>query len=365
MPSVKFTGDIFRRQKYGGVSKYFTRLITGLQAFTEFSVSVDLFLHVNRHINRKALNRSHLVSPLRLDSPLLNSRAKQVDSWILRKVREEVSDILHETFFLEDEARNEAKYRVVTVYDTIREMFGPHTSQIEKKAKSAELADHIICISKTTQIDFQRIYGVTNKRVSVIPLGVDDAPFVYRNFSLLRSSKKHQLLFIGQRDGYKNFEFLFETFCSSSELRKLFELVVVGPSFTEKEISRIERDKLQENLRHVGSSEHSLQKELNRSSALLVPSLYEGFGLPALEAMMTGCPVFSSETGAQKEILSDSSFYFNPYDPNSLCTSLLEAFSHPDKMLEMSVKGRARAKEFSWDETVDLTRKVYSQLLLN
>lgn len=365
MPSVKFTGDIFRRQKYGGVSKYFARLISGLQAFPDFSISVDVFLHVNRHINRTTLNRSHLVSPLRLDSPFLNSWAKHVDSLLLRKVQEEESDILHETFFQEEEARNKAQYRVVTIYDTIREIFGPHTGQIERKAKSIESADHIICISKNTQMDFQRIYGVTNKRVSVIPLGVDDAPFVHRNFYLSGSSEKHQLLFIGQRDGYKNFEFLLETFHSSSDLRRLFELVVVGPRFTEKEIFRIRKGNFQKNLRYGGSNEHSLQKELSRSSALLVPSLYEGFGLPALEAMMTGCPVFSSGTGAQEEVLSNSSFYFDPQDPDSLSTSLLEVFSNPNKMLEMSIKGRVRAKEFSWDKTIDLTRKVYSQLVLN
>lgn len=363
MPKIRFTGDIFRKQKYGGVSKYFSRLISGLRENPEFSIFVDVFVHINRHLDKNTLNQPNLVSPFSLDTPLISRLSREVDNLFLRNNRKENFDILHETFFYAGVVQNNSEQRVVTIYDTIREIFGPHTGQLEKKAKSIDLSDHIICISETTKGDLIKFYGTPSQKISVIPLGVDKAPFVNKSFKITKSKEKHQLLFLGQRDGYKNFSFLLETFQSSSELQEHFNLVVVGPRYSERELMEIQDRGLEQHITYRGSEEHSLQKEFRSSSALLVPSLYEGFGLAALEAMMSGCVVFSSGTGAQREVLRDSSIYFDPLNPDSLSSRLLETFGSPGKMVEMAYRGRLLAEEFSWNKTVSATCDVYNKLI--
>jgi glycosyltransferase involved in cell wall biosynthesis len=99
---------------------------------------------------------------------------------------------------------------------------------------------------------------------------------------------------------------------------------------------------------------------LQRASALVFPSLYEGFGLPPLEAMACGCPVACSNAGALPETVADAARLFDPHDPKAIAAAVLEVLNDPAPWTE---RGLARAEQFSWDETARQTDAVYGELV--
>jgi glycosyltransferase involved in cell wall biosynthesis len=98
---------------------------------------------------------------------------------------------------------------------------------------------------------------------------------------------------------------------------------------------------------------------MRRASALVFPSLYEGFGLPPLEAMACGCPVACSDAAALPEVVGDAARLFDPHDPAAIADAVREVLDDPAPWTE---RGLARAARFSWDETARLTDAVYSEL---
>jgi glycosyltransferase involved in cell wall biosynthesis len=109
---------------------------------------------------------------------------------------------------------------------------------------------------------------------------------------------------------------------------------------------------------HVGSGE--LASLMQRASALVFPSLYEGFGLPPLEAMACGCPVACSNVAALPETVGDAARLFDPHDPRAIADAVLDVLAAPE---EWVARGLARAAAFSWDATARATDAVYAELL--
>ena len=96
-----------------------------------------------------------------------------------------------------------------------------------------------------------------------------------------------------------------------------------------------------------------------RPSALAFPSLYEGFGLPPLEAMASGCPVASSDAGALPEVLGDAPAYFDPTDPEAMATAVMRVLADPQPYAE---RGLLRAHQFTWDACARKHDDVYEEL---
>jgi glycosyltransferase involved in cell wall biosynthesis len=99
---------------------------------------------------------------------------------------------------------------------------------------------------------------------------------------------------------------------------------------------------------------------MQRASALVFPSLYEGFGLPPLEAMACGCPVACSNAAALPEVVGDAARLFDPHDPPAIADAVRDVLATPD---EWTRRGLERAQAFSWDETARATDAVYAELL--
>ncbi len=134
--------------------------------------------------------------------------------------------------------------------------------------------------------------------------------------------------------------------------------MVEAPS-TKEEKKRIEQLRIDDRAHQMQLTDRSLCQTYMHAKAFVFPSLYEGFGLPVLEAFTCACPAVLSNTSSLPELGGDAAAYFDPKDIGSIERTLAKVVFDEDLRLEMVNKGLERAKQFSWDKTAAETKKVY------
>jgi glycosyltransferase involved in cell wall biosynthesis len=279
-------------------------------------------------------------------------------------IRSDPQTILHLTYYTRPPAKKNLKL-VVTVYDMIRELFGQYFPRDNRathlKRLCCEQADKIIAISNCTKKDLMDLFCVNDKKIAVIYLGNP-----LENVSSAEEKEVTQtpyVLYVGARRGYKNFDRLLQAFARSSLLRNDFSLICFGDWLTPAEQKRLKDLKLDHRVHQISGSDSLLASYYKHARAFVFPSLYEGFGIPLLEAMGAGCPVLCSNRGPFPEIVGDAGTYFDPEDVNHM-QSILEKALFDDTLLEEMVKrGYQRSSMFSWDRTAGQTLALYRSLL--
>ncbi len=225
-------------------------------------------------------------------------------------------------------------------------------------------ADHVICISENTRRDLIELFQVPEHRTSVVYLGhsligktaVDD------KFHL--PGNKPYLLYVGNRDGYKNFANLIRAYSQSPELEKSFAMVFFGGGgFTDEEQRSMRSLGIStEDVHHVEGNDQVLANLYSGAVAFIYPSLYEGFGIPPLEAMALGCPVICSGTSSLPEVVGDAAELFNPHDPNDICEAIERVVSSQQRSSILIARGYQRVKQFSWEKCALETLNQYKRL---
>lgn len=254
---------------------------------------------------------------------------------------------------------------VVTVYDAIPLRFPKpaspmtlyHRLYVPQVLKQAQ---HLLCISQATADDAMDFYGVPAQKITVTPLAYDRHR--YRHLNLPRSN---YFLYLGRHDPYKNLERAIAAFAQlPPSLDCEFWL---GGSF-----DRRYTPNLQQQVRelHLGDrvkfldyiNASDLPILLNQALALVFPSLWEGFGLPILEAMACGCPVIASHVASIPEVAGDAALLVDPYDLQQLADAMVVLAKEEDVRSHLQQLGRDRARHFSWETTGQLSREVLHQL---
>ncbi|OBI13355.1 glycosyltransferase family 1 protein [Mycobacterium sp. E2497] len=365
---VAFDHQIFSFQRYGGVSRYFFELVSRLPAYGVSEAFVVAPLYINnylaadsaRHITRgRYVNMpSYTVAGISV-IPTVNRLAAPL-AW-----RGLHPDIVHETYFAVRPV-GKGRRRVLTVYDMIHELFSeefPDAARMTAAKRAAVArADHVICISENTQRDLVRIYGIDQARTSVVHLGhsltTEMAPMDEG-----AGECKPSLLYVGNRNGYKNFGTLLEAYSSSPVLRE-FELIAFGGGpFLPDEQHQIQRLGITDRVHFESGSDQELAARYRAATAFVCPSKYEGFGLPPLEAMSHGCPVVCSNAGSIPEVVGDAGVYFDPNSPEEMRTALERVATTKELRADLSARGRARLAEFSWDKCAAETARIYREIL--
>ncbi|QJD58659.1 glycosyltransferase family 4 protein [Pseudomonas sp. gcc21] len=265
-------------------------------------------------------------------------------------------DIFHSTYYRVPSRKHGAV--VATVHDFTYERYvkGPrrwvHTLQ---KLRSVASADRIICVSESTKRDLLEFFGHQYEaRIVVVHNGVSE-----NYFPVAGTPRCAQLLFVGARGGYKNFSAVA---AAISPLRDLELLCVGGGAFTRDEVEFLERT-LPGRYRHAGFlSNEALNLEYNRSLALVYPSLYEGFGIPVLEAMRAGCPVIAVRSSSIPEVAGEAALLLDTGEVEDIRWAV-ERVLDPVHWGELSRKGQEQASRFSWDVTYRNTLEVYEDIL--
>jgi len=230
--------------------------------------------------------------------------------------------------------------------------------QLKNWTKSAiNQAKNVIAVSKTTKKDIIKNYNVDEDKVSV----------VYNGFEKTISGKtaevklKKYILFVGTIQPRKNLEVLIDAFDKFVQTNKDFKLIIVGKKgwLYESIFEKVKIMNLEDKIIFTGHvSDEELISYYKNAFCLVLPSFYEGFGIPVLEAMSYNCPTIVSMTSSLPEIGSDASLYFDPKNSDDLLEKLNTLQNDNKLRKELILKGRQRIKDFSWEkcgrETLDV-----------
>lgn len=359
---VAFDHQIFVHQRYGGVSRYFYELASRLPGDTVSEVSVVAPRYINNYLasdSSGALTRGKYVPEtsrnLKRDVDLVNRVAVPL-AW--RRLN---PDIVHETYFSPKPVGRGGR-RVVTVYDMIHELFAdefPDAAQLTAAKRAAvDRADHVICISANTQRDLVRLYGVDPARTSVVHLGYSMTTESGID-EVAGDQRRSTLLYVGHRRGYKNFGTLLNAYASSPVLREFDLIAFGGHALLPEEQQLIDQLGISDRVHFESGSDRKLANRYREAAAFVYPSMYEGFGIPPLEAMSHGCPVVCSDAGSIPEVVGDAGLFFNPTDVEELRMVLERVVTTPELQADLRAAGYARLGAFSWDRCAADTARVY------
>jgi glycosyltransferase involved in cell wall biosynthesis len=360
MLKVAFSNQVFLTQKFGGASRYYCELFSALIRLGQIDCKIIAPIHFNTYLNELSLP-GNLYSPVSTSMFRFNSMSQRISKEISSiRLRKYNPDLIHQTYYAPYQKFDSKKIIILTVFDMIHEKFSPYSKIINAKHSAINNADHIICISNSTKYDLMEIYGVDENKISVIGLGVSKI-FTGNSQTKVLGSRKRMLVFVGQRNGYKNFDSFIKAYAFSDFLRNNFQITVFGGGeFTNNEIDLFKVLKVSNNIIKMDGNDSALNRILTDSIALVYPSKYEGFGIPILEAMAAGCIVFSSNTSSMPEAGGSSAIYF---DPNSvdMISEVIESNLQGDlKSLDVIQKSAVLwSKEFSWDICALKTNNVY------
>jgi len=255
--------------------------------------------------------------------------------------------------------------KVTTVYDMIFEKFNnlyPNAKKtVTRKERSISQADRIICISNLTRDDLIDTYQISENKIEVIYPGCSDVFEVRSENEISLNIQEPFILFVGKRSRYKGFLDLLNAYASwplNAEIR----LVVAGASWSSgekvilKELNLTSKVFLMEDV-----NDDQLCDLYNQAVAFVYPSLYEGFGIPLLEAMACGCPIVASRIPSTMEVTNDLPYYFETGSTESLSAALSVSVSE-GKDTDRIQLGLERVKNFSWEKAAESTLNVYRSL---
>ena len=229
-------------------------------------------------------------------------------------------------------------------------------------------ADHLISVSETTKRDIVRHLGLPDERITVVYEGVDHDLF---RPIVARPLQEPYVLFVGSEQPRKNLPGLLRAFAEVKRDRRLadLKLVKVGRSsggeqgFRRRTLSAVRELGLERDVVFTGFlAEEELPAWYSAAECLALPSFYEGFGFPVVEAMACGCPVIISSAGALPEIAGDASLVVDPHDTPALAAALRHPLLEPELRRELAERGRLRAARFSWERAAEETLAVYARL---
>lgn len=225
----------------------------------------------------------------------------------------------------------------------------------------------LICVSQSTANDLKKFITDIKSDTFVIPLAVSTTPSSNHNqMEVLEkySIPSKYILFVGTLEPRKNIDKLIEAYYESS-VKEIFKLVIVGKKgwYYESIFDRINDLKIANNVIFTGFvSEAEKWIILKNASLFVYPSLYEGFGLPVLEAMQSGTPTITSNISSMPEVAGDAALLIDPNDVSDISKAIDSVLTNQNNREVMIHSGFKQASLYSWSNTANLTHKIYRMI---
>lgn len=363
---IIYDHQIFTSQKYGGVSRYFYELIKFFNHKKDIEIFTSIVFSNNHYISDKKdvkhirffpdtgfRGKQRLILPINKINSIMN-------------IKKQKFDVFHPTnydpYFL---SYLKNKPFVLTVYDMIHERFKdmfPNNKTTENKKILCEKASKIIAISESTKKDLIEFFDIEESKIEVIYLG--NSMVLDNKTTLDKVVPQKYILFVGSRGGYKNFDRFINSI--SSLLNKNLDLSVVcvgGGKFTNNELDMFKNLTIINKVLQYTLDDNSLSQFYAKAVMFVFPSLYEGFGIPVLEAFACDCPLLCSNTSSLPEIAGDGAEYFDPYSKESICNAVEKVLNSDEVKDKLIKNGRERLKHFSWEKTGEQTKDIYESVI--
>jgi len=355
--SIVFDNIVFSLQRVGGISRFWSRII-------EPYLGDPSCLFIDDSGGNQNVFRSRIqVAPVAKDHLAPRKIARFLN---FNRQFFDGKYVFHSSYF---RVNNSPGCRnVTTVHDLIYEDFGSGIGtalNLHQKKKALQSSSTIVCLSENTRKDLYKHYPFCQEKpVVVIPNGVEGfhpSEFDQHLFSRLEIQEpRSYFLYVGHRGACKGFDRIHDVI---DLLKGEFKCVVVGGPFDSKELTRIAERKHSQKIIHAGKvSDAELNSLYGHARFFFFPSLYEGFGLPPLEAMQAGCPVLASNRSSIPEVVGDAGILFDPDDIETLRTGL-SAILDEDVARRLIESGLDRASRFGWKPVIDAYASLYRQLL--
>ncbi|MCX5998423.1 MAG: glycosyltransferase family 1 protein [Chloroflexi bacterium] len=399
---VVIDGIIYQLQSCGGISRMFSEILPRMCDLDE-SLNITLlssgpFLQTpptHPHIHSRSVSSAErALSPDRPPGPFasvpisIEHRLQLIRLWntftlparemagflSLRSMR---GAIWHSTYYTTPYGLSRHKWdgpMVTTVHDTIHEMFPQHfpehRSFHERKRRCIEKADLVIAVSENTKRDVLQRFRIGEHRIRVIH---NAASTVFTQASVAQQEElvrrlglaKPFVLYVGCRSGYKNFSVLLEAY-SIWEKRHDLDLICVGgeAAWSAEETQTMIRANLTSSVKlFTEVTDEDLRGLYSRACMFVYPSLYEGLGLPPLEAMACGTPVVVANSSSLPEVVGNAGLYFEPSAHEELLDAIDRVAEDTDLRQALTRKGFERAGMFTWEKTAAETYDAYRNVL--
>ena len=357
----------------GGISQYTIHLI---QALGELPISAHYTIFHSRREKRSFLpegkgnfSRSDMYTPCHHP---LERYALSIE--LLRHRLTHEVEIFHSPDFIPPAFG--ARRRIITVHD-LTFLYYPEFLTAESRRYYADqiewavsTADHIIADSEATRIDLINLLGVPASRVTTVHMAVN--PIYTGTYPLQEIHKtvadlgvgEGYILGVGTLEPRKNWPMLLKVYdMLRRDYRITIPLVLVGGKgwMYEEIFDTISRLGLDSNVLHLSGVSDVQLAHLYRAAAVLAfPSHYEGFGLPALEAMHAGCPVVASNRGSLPEVVGDAAISLDPDDLDGWVMALNRVLRDPEYAQSLALAGLNQARKFTWANTATATVAIYA-----
>jgi glycosyltransferase involved in cell wall biosynthesis len=361
---ILYDHQMFSLQRYGGITKYFCEIISNIPPEHQFELSVLFSDNYHLRERYKLFGKKNIL-------PKKNFRKKEVLQKMIYNINQYYSkyrisanhfDLFHPTFYNDYFFKVLKKPYIITVHDLIEFKFKDASYQSDSirphMEKTIRGANRIIAISENTKKDIIDIFGIDSAKIDVIYHG-------YNTRGLKTSENKfgRYILFVGNRSRYKNFKIFAEAVSSLLKKERDVKLICVGPPFKSEEMSHLKTLNILDSSIAINVDEPALNNLYSNAMVFVYPSLYEGFGMPILEAFANNCPVCLSQASSFPEIAGNAGVYFDPNSQDSILAAIEKIIYNKDFALDIVKAGQARLMNFSWKKAAEETILSYQRTI--
>lgn len=355
-----------------GVGWYIFNIVKGLVQNNKNDYTAEFINFMNRHNVKEQINydikiKQNKFIPYKVYN-ILTQKLKISHNFLMGTK----SDIYH--FFNFTIPKNIKGKVIITIYDTV--FFSAPETMDDMKAISeykyaAERSNLIITISESAKSDIIKHFNVDEKKIQIVTPGIDLQRYSYNytDIELENIRKKYDLpksyiLYLGTIEPRKNIERIVKAFKNyKKEVNDGLKLVIVGKKGWKYDDIMKLIESMGTDIIITGYIDEEDKIPIYKLAQIFVfPSLYEGFGMPVLEAMASGTPVVTSNISSMPEVAGDAGILVDPFNENEIFEAYKQILSDKKLQKEMIEKGLEQAKNFQWKKSVEVLEKVYEKM---